>query len=55
MDPNASLEKIRSLIAHVRENGHFDGYEDEILMDLVTGLDEWLTKGGFLPTEWERS
>lgn len=54
VDPNESLLKIRSLIAHVNANGHFDGYEGDDLIELVTGLDEWLSKGGFLPAAWAR-
>jgi len=57
MDPNASLTRIRELVAllagDIPEKGP-DRYEvgDE-LGDLVGGLDEWLSKGGFLPEAWK--
>lgn len=43
MDPNALLEEIRS---------HYG--DDTELAYLIEDLDEWLTKRGFLPRDWER-
>lgn len=52
VDPNATLENIRSLI----KAAHHDDaviYEDGgWLFELVESLDEWLSKGGFPPGEW---
>jgi hypothetical protein len=47
MDPNAALTKIRELIA--------DGDSaDMLLVEAFEGLDNWLCKGGFLPSDWQR-
>lgn len=55
MDPNAALKKIRDLVETM------DGQPDEMIVGmaeelavLVQGLDEWLSKGGFLPKAWQR-
>ena len=51
MDPNATLKRIRQIIAEGD-----DGSESltEELPELVEALDEWLSKGGFLPLEWAK-
>lgn len=55
MDPDAALAVIRELAAEINEAG--PDALDEIaamrLADHVTGLDQWLTKGGFLPADWK--
>jgi len=52
MDPNAALREIRWALSDWR-----DGIKDEAnfdrLAEHVEALDEWLTKGGFLPGAWE--
>lgn len=58
MDINAALANVRRLNALVLKA--FDGGvlpdEDDILelADQLQAMDEWLSKGGFLPTDWER-
>jgi hypothetical protein len=56
MDPNTALQAMRRAIRIMHrgtdEEREHAGVE---LADLVTGLDEWLTRGGFLPTEWQAS
>lgn len=47
MDPNEALETIRSLY---RDHGPDEWGQ---LADAVEALDDWLSKGGFLPAEWE--
>lgn len=54
MDPNAALKQIRDIILrmkrdHVRKHV---SVEVDDLVDVVEGLDEWLSKGGFLPDDW---
>lgn len=57
MDPNAALERIRELLVELDQlsvTRHEPGGEppaDE-LRELVSGLDDWLVQGGFLPAEW---
>ena len=47
MDPDEALRKIRELIN--------DGDSADIeLVHLFDGLDQWLSKGGFLPKDWSR-
>ena len=49
MDPNATLELIRDAVQRVQAD---DGGELE-LADLVKNLDEWITRGGVLPDDWQ--
>ena len=49
MDPTKALAEIRELVTHD------DPAEvAEPIIERVTGLDEWITKGGFLPEQWNR-
>lgn len=59
MDPNAALAEIRETAAIVRDR--IDRGEDpdvdgsvSVLVEHVEALDEWLSKGGFLPQDWLR-
>ncbi len=56
MDPNEALAEIRRISARMRVAQH--EYESaglgEDLRLKVEELDEWLSKGGFLPVAWER-
>lgn len=63
MDPEAALTRIRELAAEIinmsDEIDEFDsfGHVDEEANELAEtfqGLDEWITKGGFLPKDWRR-
>ncbi len=45
MDPNAALHSLRLAIA----SGEY-----EIAADYAEALDEWLSKGGYLPSDWAR-
>lgn len=46
MDPNTVLEDIRRYIGRV-------GVEGNELTEAFDALDEWLSKGGYLPEDWE--
>ena len=58
MDPNATLEEIRNLVAKIFELTD----QDQSIPDDTTGelasyvdvLDRWISDGGFLPKAWER-
>lgn len=54
MDPNAALAEIRELTAAFEHDGATDEHDAVRLAELVSGLDEWLTRGGFLPDAWRR-
>lgn len=52
MDPDEVLRKIRAITE--------DHYDSEIpgnvmdeLVELIDALDQWITTGGFLPSEWK--
>lgn len=52
MDPNETLRMLRQAI-HDWSKGRYDS--DLAMADVMLyfdGLDEWLTKGGFLPDAW---
>ena len=58
MDPNAALENMRSAIkaydaAVNAENGDAEADAAWELSEAARALDEWLSKGGFLPTAWQ--
>ncbi len=60
MDPNELLNDIRNLMGEEQElDGVFLNRDRTrgLLSDLAArmdDLDEWLTKGGFLPDDWAR-
>lgn len=49
MDPNETLARIRVLCT---ADGAWLDPEASELSELVEVLDEWLTRGGFLPSAW---
>lgn len=56
MDPDANLDEIREIIE--RSKGRDYGVslnEGERLAELIVALDEFLSKGGFLPTTWQQA
>ncbi len=57
MDPNANLEEQERISKRLMEDTRDLGFtvEDAYrLAELVLALNEWISKGGFLPTKWER-
>ena len=54
MDPDACLAEIRALVKEVQEAPTLQGqgYYAADLAERVDALDEWLTKGGFVPAAW---
>lgn len=55
MDPNATLRSIRLLAAAILADDELDQDPDAVdLAELVTGLDEWVATGGFLPDAWRQ-
>lgn len=58
MDPNEALERLRRAVAELKTEAQWR--HEAALGDVVTemvekfeALDEWLSKGGFLPTAWK--
>lgn len=54
MDPNAALADIREAIREYEEAGSLGSETEatERLVERVQALDEWASKGGFLPAAW---
>ena len=55
MDPNAALVRLRELMTLLDT---IDNKEDRLsaiaeVYDTFTGLDTWLSRGGFLPIAWQ--
>jgi hypothetical protein len=62
MDPTANLTEQRKLtqrilrckrVSHVRAQCFICVGHAERLAELVEALDGWITRGGFLPTQWQ--
>lgn len=56
MDPNANLNEQREIVKKYFEGGISAEAQLDLLSrlaDLVESLDQWISKGGFLPTSWE--
>jgi len=63
MDPDVALEELRVAMQRVKEV--FANYENSSvdplvgaakdLLDRSENLDEWMTKGGFLPSAWNKN
>lgn len=61
MDPNATLEEMRR-VADGFADGDFEAEggdtlkvaKGERLAELVQALDDWMTKGGFAPKDWQK-
>ena len=49
MDPNAALAEIRAILSR----DDLDLMDYERLADLIAALDEWITRGGYLPAAWQ--
>lgn len=54
MDPNETLRQLREMVTEILDEGSEDDSterEDEFAQ-LFQALDEWVSKGGFLPRNW---
>ena len=55
MDPNATLAELRELIATWQaagSRGPWTEAQADRTIELAADLDEWITRGGFLPSAW---
>jgi hypothetical protein len=57
MDPNATLAIIRDALRDFGDATMRDEADAaaDVLVEHVQALDEWLTRGGFLPADWARN
>lgn len=63
MDPNEALKEIRELVTDLMKGERESTLSPEKtaqrlddgdrLAELIDGLDEWLSKGGYLPGPWK--
>jgi hypothetical protein len=58
MDPNATLSTMREAISLCDRTDIVPAFPKldvlETIRDCAEALDQWLSKGGFLPDEWAR-
>lgn len=54
MDPNEILQQLRVLLQGHRYGEPFSAHHSDQVRDLFAALDEWLTRGGFLPDAWRQ-
>lgn len=56
MDPNEALRELRRIMTQLDKAQAAWEVEQlaERAADVFGGLDDWLSKGGFLPDEWRR-
>ena len=58
MDPNTNLKEQREIFSRLNsyeEHEYTDrDYDLERLAELAESLDEWISKGGFLPDAWSK-
>ncbi len=52
MDPNATLARLREISQWWNE-GDADASDLETAVELFETLDEWLSKGGYVPNDWK--
>ena len=54
MDPNACLKEIRAILSEDRRIQPSDLSTEQVarLHELISGLDSWLSNGGFRPKDW---
>lgn len=53
MDPEQALENMRTAAGNLADDDTLP--EDvTLLVESVQALDEWLSKGGFLPADWSK-
>lgn len=55
MDPNEALKELRMLMAHIRTDPEEEPLAEDEAADLFDALDDWLSRGGFLPNDWNHT
>lgn len=53
MDVNATLARIRDYLAREDRGEKLSPTDNMAFADDVRALDEWLSRGGFPPREWQ--
>ena len=57
MDPDQTLHDLRTALADYRKATSVAAADDaaDRLAERIQALDDWLSAGGFLPTDWMRA
>lgn len=56
MDPNETLKRLRTIVYDGTNNIPGDRLASlDGMVELFSALDEWITRGGFLPAEWAKN
>jgi glycine/D-amino acid oxidase-like deaminating enzyme len=60
MDPDANLARQRELVKQIDAAFSTENYVEVAdaasqLVELISALDEWMSKGGYLPAAWADS
>lgn len=55
MDPDEALRVAREAAAAVIKYGNGASLSAHELAEAFQALDEWLTKGGFAPSDWRKA
>ncbi len=58
MDPDVALAEIREALERIAENStspYWRSYAYLRVAERVAALDEWISKGGFLPAAWNHA
>ncbi len=53
MDPDTALAEALDLAVGILDGEAEDG-DDVRLAELIVGLNRWMSRGGFMPSAWER-
>lgn len=60
MDPNANLQEQLRIAQRIldaselEDDNILESGDAERLSELVLALDEWITRGGFMPSRWSQ-
>lgn len=52
MDPDVTLAEIRGLVVSYNGKTGLTGWQITELVEKFEALDEWISRGGFLPEAW---
>ena len=54
MDPNETLRRLRDWVAQIEKQGTLCDEDLAEMAEYFSALDEWISRGGFLPCDWSR-
>ncbi len=54
MDPDAALKEARDMAAYILSEKGAEIYTAIHMAEAFQTLDDWISKGGFLPKDWQK-